>query len=134
MAESRKYKFTSGEWRYLARGARLLAQKDGENYERRKSSSLAEWSLEFQRLHEEMAELCDYWGGRADGAPKGKDTCRKFGGTELRDLARGCRLMLDNEVERASERVELTELAKLCERYADDVDHANWVSSRELSS
>jgi hypothetical protein len=49
---------TATEWRDLARGQRILAMKDAEEYERRKDQSNAERYPEFQKLH---AELCEHW-------------------------------------------------------------------------
>lgn len=59
-------KFTGTEWHALACGARVLARMQVEAYEQHKSYSNAERYLEFQKLYEELAELCDYWGDQAD--------------------------------------------------------------------
>ena len=43
-----------------------MAQRQVEAYEKHKSESNAERYLEFQKLYEEMAELCEHWGNQAD--------------------------------------------------------------------
>ena len=60
-------KLTGTEWHDLARGCRLMAARDAEDYEKNKGGGYDPGRyLEYKRIHEEMAELCDYWGTQAD--------------------------------------------------------------------
>lgn len=59
-------KFTGTEWHDLARGCRILATRDAEEYQRRIHETGAERYLEFEKIHREMAELCEHWGDQQD--------------------------------------------------------------------
>lgn len=63
-------KFTGTEWRDLARGCRFLAKMDREEYEQRikNDQSHPGRCLELEKLHLEIAELCEYWADQADRA------------------------------------------------------------------
>jgi hypothetical protein len=59
-------KFTGTEWRALASGCRLLAMKYAESYEKTPNYSQSSGYLELKALHEELAELCEYWATQID--------------------------------------------------------------------
>ena len=39
---------------------------DAEEYQRRQNQSNPERYLEFQKLHEELAQLCEHWANQVD--------------------------------------------------------------------
>ena len=106
---------------------------DGVEYERRKMESYSGRYLEFKKAHEEVAELCEYWGDLADRERNGevnvKVTRRRLRSTELRDLACGYRVLMIKEVGQKSDD-KSTDLTALCEYYADQIDRDAMMSSR----